>query len=562
VPYLLAIYGLTLPAGLVVSLAEPSADLLAWLKLACLLAFGWHAAILYARRRADAVSAAVLAASAGLTWFTVLAVYLYKVVTMTPLVFSVAISSLADSRRTIALTLGEKYLALGVTAIGLLAACAIAGAWLAMRAARRRVLPIAPNPRLRAGCAVALALLLGADALYVSNELLLNPREQWAERPLHAPDYSGLAVRSNESVFILQLESTASSALFERAAGGYRSSIPLPGIETIVREGQGSFFPLFWANGIQTHRAQEAILCGISGNVGEPLSIDVTRMRMRTCLPAHLAKAGFATVFLYAYFDMEFFNFGPYFRQMGFQEAAYGAHLMAEGDPKHQWGYDDCVFYERAFDRLAKTGLATRERVFAYFEVGTNHWPFEDTQKHPEAHPYRRPATPLEHYRNSVAEQDHCLLGFWRKFRELGRDDVHLIIVPDHSVPVTGLPDTVDSAFGTWLAYVPPARRRAESGAARTVLDPAPSQAQIYPTVLELLGAARSPQSFAFALQGKPRPPDYDACQMLASPYQRVVAVRDSERADYWFRAGKLSLNAGGLQPMDSWDFYDRYFCR
>lgn len=30
--------------------------------------------------------------------------------------------------------------------------------------------------------------------------------------------------------------------------------------------------------------------------------------------------------------------------------------------------------------------------------------------------------------------QDHCLLTFWKRFRELGRDDVHLFIVPDRSL--------------------------------------------------------------------------------------------------------------------------------
>jgi phosphoglycerol transferase MdoB-like AlkP superfamily enzyme len=559
--YLLAAYALTLPAALVAAQVETSADLMAYLKLACLLAFAWHALLLYRSRQADALSRAALAMAAGLSWFAVLFVYLYKVVTMTPFVFSVAISSLDDSRETVAMTLGERYLPWALLAFIAVAAVCVMGAWLAMRATGKRILPMTLSRGGVLGCALGIFLLLAADALYVADELLLNPRSQWSERPLRSPDYAALRVASTDSVFVIQLESTSSSALFERSsdAAGYRRHIPLPGIERIVREGGGTFFPFFWANSIQTHRAQEAILCGISGNAGDALSLDPVRLQRRTCLPQHLANAGFTTVFLYAFFDMEFFNFGEFSKQVGFQQVAYGPQLMRPEDTKHLWGFDDCVFYERAFEHLQRTGLGKRERLFAYFEAVMNHWPFEDTKKHPQAHPYRTPATPLEHYRNSVAEQDHCLLTFWRKFRELGRDDIHLIIIPDHAASVEGTPSTVESTFGTWLAYVPPARRTSEP---RVVLHAVPSQAQIYPTIIELLDGPRSPQSFAFLLQGKPRPDDYDACHLLANPYLSITAVRDAEQAELRYRSREVRVNGGPPVAMDYRSFHERYFCR
>ena len=119
-----------------------------------------------------------------------------------------------------------------------------------------------------------------------------------------------------------------------------------------------------------------------------------------------------------------------------------------------------------------------------------HHAPFFNRTRHSQAHPYPVPASFLEHYLNSNAEQDHCLLAFWRRFRELGRDDVHLFIVPDHSLWVHGVPAYPDAGFATWLAYVPPARRASEFKP-RAVASPTPSQAQLYPTILELLGAAR-----------------------------------------------------------------------
>ena len=68
--YLLAVYALTLPSALIAGQVEPSADLLAALKLACAAAFAWHAAAV-ARGRGAAASALALAAATGLVWTAV-----------------------------------------------------------------------------------------------------------------------------------------------------------------------------------------------------------------------------------------------------------------------------------------------------------------------------------------------------------------------------------------------------------------------------------------------------------------------------------------------------------
>ena len=232
---------------------------------------------------------------------------------------------------------------------------------------------------------------------------------------------------------------------------------------------------------------------------------------------------------------------------------------MAEGDRRHAWGYDDCVFYNRAFDQLARR--ARGERILAYFEVGMHHGPYGPVTRYPQAHPFRAAKSVYEHYVNSLAEQDHCLLEFWRRFRQLGRDDVHLFVLPDHSAHLFGMPAEEDSLYATWLAYVPPARRAAEFRP-RAVHALAPSQAQIFPTILELLGAAPLPGSFAFALRGEAPPPYYDDCHMMGRHGVSLVVRRKSERAEYRLYSGEAVLPDGSVTKSSLNSFQERFACR
>jgi hypothetical protein len=543
-----------------------SSDLVAALKLPCLAAFAWHAAAVVGRWRSEAASRFVFAAATGLLWAVVLAMYLYKMAAMVPFNFVEVASSLDDVRRTLVQVLGPHGVALTLGAFaGLLLACT-AAVWVLYRVLQPLVRRLAPGARAAVACLGLLCYFGAADLMAAAEQLVFFRSAGFAQRftpPPLVPDYSAVQVRSGESVFIVQLESVNADAVFERPGDGraFRARMPQPGLETILKEGGGVLFPLFWANGHLTNRAWESILCSVNGNLGEGFSVDPTRLAFRTCLPGLLADAGYATVFYYAYFDLEFYNFGAFAKRLGFQVVDYGSGLMAKGDPRHDWAYDDCAFYKRAFDRLAESGLGARERVFAYFEVGMNHAPFLNTMKHPEAHPYRAPATMLEHYQNSLAEQDHCLHRFWQRFRELGRDDVHLFILPDHSLWLPGVPLHPDTGFATWFAYIPPARRAAEFRP-RVVHAPVPSQAQVFPTILELLGGTPLPSSFAFALRGEPTPPRYDDCHMMGYPGINLVVRRNGERAE--FRVGSSELALAGAAPVksDLNEFLQRYACR
>ena len=542
-----------------------SSDLVTALKLPCLAAFAWHAAAVLGRWRTEAASRLLFAAATGLLWAVVLAMYLYKMAAMVPFDFLEVASSLDDVRRTLVQVLGPHGVTLTLAAFAALLLACSAGVWALYAALRPLVQRLAPRAWTAVACLGLLCYFGAADLLAAAEQLASFRSTGFARRftpPPLVPDYSAVRIRPGESVFILQLESVNADSVFERPANGrpFRARLSQPGLETILKEGGGVLFPLFWANGHLTNRAWESVLCGVHGHLGPGFSIDPARLAARTCLPGLLAHAGYKTVFYYAYFDLEFYNFGPFAKRVGFQQVQYGPALMAKGDPRHQWAYDDCAFYQRAFEHLAETGLGARERVFAYFEVGMHHAPFFKTMKHPQAHPHRAPATLLENYENSLAEQDHCLRQFWQRFRELRRDDVHLFILPDHSVWVPGVPLHPDSGFATWLAYVPPARRAAEFPS-RVVHAPAPSQAQVFPTILELLGGPALPSSFAFALRGEPTPQRYDDCHMLGHPEVRLVARRGGERAE--FRVGSSEVVAADAGPVksDLNAFLRRYGC-
>jgi Sulfatase len=564
--YLLVAYLITLPSVLIAGAAAPSSDLIAALKVACLAAFFWHAAQVLRGKPRERASVVALAAATGLLWCALLVMYLYKVVALAPLDFSMVVAAMHDARRTLVHVLGQHGVLIAAGALGTIALSASGASWALLRALRARASRLRGGPRSAVACVGILGYFIAGDLWYAAEELVLYPRAYSVESPylpalLSVPDHSALPIRSRQSVFVLQLESVNSLAVFDPAAQDLQRQrkVPQPGLEAILKEGGGVLFPLFWANGTQTHRAWESILCGVSGNLGPAMSSDPTRLARVTCLPGHLAAGGYEALWLYSYFNLEFFNLGEFARKAGFRDVLYGPKLMREGDPRHQWGYDDCAFYERAFDQLARKGLDKRERLFAYFEVGMHHAPFLNSRKHPQAHPYPDPDSMLEHYLNSNAEQDHCLAVFWKRFKQLGRDDVHLFILPDHSLWVPGVPVHPDSAFATWLVYVPPARRAAEFKA-RTVLSPTPSQAQLYPTILELLEGAALPGSFAFALRGEPPPSGYQDCHLLTDGSHRLVVHKGAQRGEFRVSGGSVVVPGSPLKA-DFWGFRESFAC-
>ena len=88
---------------------------------------------------------------------------------------------------------------------------------------------------------------------------------------------------------------------------------------------------------------------------------------------------------------------------------------MHAEDPKYDWGYDDCVFYERAFDRLEEQACSDPSLV--YLDVSMHHWPFDGVSDARRAIVFPKPRNYLERYVNSARKQDVCLSHFIERYR-------------------------------------------------------------------------------------------------------------------------------------------------
>ena len=100
---------------------------------------------------------------------------------------------------------------------------------------------------------------------------------------------------SDENVFFLQLESINALAAFGRAVVDRRpyEGEYLPRLEEI--SAQGVLFRFAWGNTIQTARATEAVLCGVTNNIGAPLTFQPQQIKSR-CLPELLRQRNFSTL--------------------------------------------------------------------------------------------------------------------------------------------------------------------------------------------------------------------------------------------------------------------------
>ena len=288
------------------------------LKLLGIAAFAWHAAAILRGSRTEPWSRLALAAASGLLWTAVLAMAAYEVVALDRFNFEEAFASPHDARRTLLLSLGPHGVSLTVGAFAALLLACSAAVWALYRVLPAGVRRLAPGWRGAVLCVGLLCYFGANDLVYVAEQLVVFRKVDFARKYLPAPlfpDYSAVAFRPGDSVFIVQLESVNADALFERARGATpaRARVAQPGLETILKEGGGVLFPLFWANGTRTNRAWESVLCAVSGNAGEALS--PAHLARRTCLPEKLARAGYATVFFYSFFELEFFNFAAIAKQ-------------------------------------------------------------------------------------------------------------------------------------------------------------------------------------------------------------------------------------------------------
>lgn len=403
--------------------------------------------------------------------------------------------------------------------------------WMFMRLFCALLQPVPVYTRRISGRIVGLTVLVVSFTLvspsygYLSEQLgsVLSVKEARKIMTTQFPDNSVFGTDSNESVFILQLESGNGMASEGKLTidGKQYDGLYAPMMRRVAED--GVHFPLFWGNSMQTNRGQEAILCGIANNMGDSYSYRPQDISTK-CLPEILKENGYKTVFLSSYYEDQYFNLGEFMDHIGFEDSHHGDMMVPGEDTKYPWGYDDCSFVRRSFDYLKATYMPN-EKKFVYLEFTNNHMPFIPREEYASVHPFSSPRNYIERYLDSAAEQDHCVGEFYKAFQEYTGGNAHLLILPDHSWPVGTHRNTFNerNAYNdnilTNFAYVPPVSRRAEFRIGE-ILDRIFSQTDIIPTLFEILNRTSYPQSFVFALKKESASEEvYEDCHVFTQPY-------------------------------------------
>jgi arylsulfatase A-like enzyme len=493
------------------------------------------------RKRCSKPAAYAIAATAGLYYCLSYVLMAFGQYTGHPLDARFALDNLADASITLFNVLGWNTAGILIAAVALW----LAFTWIVLQIQSKHTWSFSKQPGIWL-LALSLALYLAPPtAGYVGqsvSNLVLSLRYHAAVQPVSETMRLSDASASDENVFFLQLESLNALAAFGQAVveGRHYQDIYTPHLAAMATE--GVLFPFAWGNTIQTARSSEAVLCGVSNNVGQPLSFRPKEISNK-CLPQLLRERGLSTIYFNGFDDLNFANFADFARQIGFDESL-GPQLMAPTQHSRQWGYDEREFFRNIFTYL-KDKHSSPRRLFVHIAVSRNHYPFTDT--HPEARLFSAPGRFIEYYLNSLHEEDESLDVFWKEFKAYAGENSHLFVFGDHSWPV-GMSGSILNEQGTDvenfavpILYVPPRNRRHEI---KTGMRPNTrvSQSDIPSTVLELTGLGSGTNSFAPILRGE-NPISYEDCQILVQPYSAasIVVVRGNEKYTYQLSDGTLT---------------------
>jgi len=388
------------------------------------------------------------------------------------------------------------------------------------------------------------------------------------------PDNSHYSTKSNDNVFILQLESGNSLAINGNLTIGgiaYNETYN-PSIREIAKD--GIYIPYFFGNSMQTNRAHENIFCGITNNLGKAFSLRLNELNV-SCLPEILNRMNFTTL-VFRSDDLGFMKTGDFMKHIGFKEI-FHEDIMEEGDLEFKWGYDDCTFYKRAFEYLKKN-YPVPERLFVFFEVSSHHYGFDPKPEYEFLRKFKPHRKFIEKYLDSYRVQDYCAGKFYEEFMNYSSRNSHLLILDDHSYPVGlhGMSNEIGATNENFLVtftYVPPENRKNEFNIG-TEINEIFGETDILPTIFDLLNNKRYQNSFAFALRGKPKSM-YEDCHILIQPYDgvQIAVVKNLDKYLYsttnktliyydlskdWYEQNPALV----AENLSYEDFKGNYFCR
>jgi hypothetical protein len=374
---------------------------------------------------------------------------------------------------------------------------------------------------------------------YLGNQYnsIANAKNIRKEKLIEFPNNEIYQTSSQDNIFILQLESGNGMILNGDLPNLNETYYPY--IKKIAKK--GVLFPYFWGNSVQTNRAQENILCGIYSNHNESYSYNPDKITI-DCLPEILHKHGYTTIYFRSS-DLSYTNLGNFARKIGFQEIHY-SDIMDPNDQKYGWGYDDCVFYQRAFKYL-RENYPNQNKLLVYFEVSSHHYPFNPKEKYNFSRQFDDDENFQKRYLDSWLNQDYCVSQFYNDYQSYSQNnDSHLFILPDTSWPVGthrnifNEKNSYNDNFMTFLTYLPPERKRSEFKIGYKV-EKIHSQTDLIPTIFELLNKENYQNSFAFELiNSYEKEYQYEDCHILTQPYggTEIAIVKNSDKYIYNFQ--------------------------
>ena len=337
-----------------------------------------------------------------------------------------------------------------------------------------------------------------------------------------------------EHVFLIQLESLNALAVNgEYTVDGKRVNVDgMPVMRRLASE--GILFPHVWSPDVQTHRVQEAFLCGALRDLHmEPFFEQVPYDG--GCLPDLFRKAGYRTVFLKNTEKPWFGNANKVMPILGYDDVRFG-EITRPGDTDQIWGYEERIYFQRSVEYLERT-YRSGERLFVHIQVSAHHVAFMRTRFNYGW--FGKPhAQQLAEYLASAKEQDAALAVLRERLDRYTGGNAHIFIFGDHSYPVglygstqPHIGATIDN-FVTPMLYLPPRNRAAEFALGRTI-DTLHGETDLAATIAELTSRKPHRNSLVpFMLRTPPARYEYERCHVMTQPYgHRSVMIAHGETA-------------------------------
>jgi arylsulfatase A-like enzyme len=233
------------------------------------------------------------------------------------------------------------------------------------------------------------------------------------------------------NIILVMVESLSAIYTETRSPEGYEYT---PVFNSLL--GKGVSVDRFYANSVQTCRAQEATLLSVIPSFRRKLHTEYPDLKFKA-FPEYLAEAGYHTLFVQAVDNLAFENTGQFMKRAGMQEVHSAYEFLRPEDKAYVvgWGPEDGTFYRVALDCLDQGHAKQPNKpIFAMLATTYNHPPFPDVRRPL----YKKPDRIEQNYANNLHLGDGQLTELLngihsRKYLE----NTIVIITGDHSLKLT-----------------------------------------------------------------------------------------------------------------------------